>query len=521
MTSDDDLSDELLALAGQDNKPRKKRQASASKPGASKRRKQEAIADSDDEEPESEEDESNPYPLEGKYKDEYDRQTLLELPEIEREGILSTRLEERQRLMDKLNLDRLIKSTQSQNAESVSKAAKRNHTATGQTNEKKKGLAALAESRRERLTNRTTTRDDEDSPSKRRSSTPSGESTDEEGQVNKVEEDDAEDPSKKQDITSCADLEKIRLTRDTLAKFCMAPWFEDLVKEAWVRYLVGNNEGQPVYRICEVLNIGPDLVRPYKVNDQTVNQTLDLRHGTAQKCWQMDKVSNSPFTEREFARLVHACSEAKHKLPSKSKVEKKHAQITKLANQPLTESDISAIITRKNQLQQNKPNLSQLISEKSRLHQARALAAGRQEFDEVANINAQIQELEASHPELSGDRDKEEDRFARVNERNRKANIEAMRIASEVEKKRRKMLGAGDSAASSRDRTPTVDLSARVKTMPRLRHEASRPDTPVGGTPASKPPKPTEVVSAFATVPSAKTGIDLVATSMEIDLGDF
>jgi len=318
-------------------------------------------------------------------------------------------------------------------------------------------------------------------------------------------------------------LEKIRLTRDMLAKFCMAPWFEDLVKEAWVRYLVGNNEGRPVYRICEIMNIGPDLVRPYKINDQIVNQTLDLRHGSATKCWQMDKVSNSPFTEREFTRLMHACSEAKQKLPSKSKVDKKHAQINKFANQPLTESDISAIITRKNQLQQNKPNLTQLISEKSRLHQARALAAGRQEFDEVANINAQIQELEASYPELSGDKDKEEDRFARVNERNRKANIEAMRIASETEKKRRKMIGFGDSAASSRDRTPTVDLSARVKTMPRLRHEASRPDTPVGGTPAPKPQNPTEIVSAFTTthVSSAKTGVDLVATSMEIDLGDF
>ena len=30
--------------------------------------------DSDDEEPESEEDESNPYPLEGKYRDEQDKQ---------------------------------------------------------------------------------------------------------------------------------------------------------------------------------------------------------------------------------------------------------------------------------------------------------------------------------------------------------------------------------------------------------------------------------------------------------------
>lgn len=66
------------------------------------------------------------------------------------------------------------------------------------------------------------------------------------------------------------DLEKIRLTRDMLAKYCMAPWFEDYVKGdishlsqlsrplaemyagAWVRYLIGSEGGQPVYRICEI-----------------------------------------------------------------------------------------------------------------------------------------------------------------------------------------------------------------------------------------------------------------------------
>ena len=48
-------------------------------------------------------------------------------------------------------------------------------------------------------------------------------------------------------------------------------------------------------------DIGADLVKPYKVNNQMIDQSLELKHGSACKTWNMDKVSNSPFT------LVRAC----------------------------------------------------------------------------------------------------------------------------------------------------------------------------------------------------------------------
>ena len=42
-------------------------------------------------------------------------------------------------------------------------------------------------------------------------------------------------------------------------------------------------------------DLGPDLVKPYKINDKTVNQALELRHGKSVRLFNMDKVSNSPF----------------------------------------------------------------------------------------------------------------------------------------------------------------------------------------------------------------------------------
>lgn len=48
------------------------------------------------------------------------------------------------------------------------------------------------------------------------------------------------------------DFNRTRLTRDMVAKWCMHSWFEEYVTGTWVRYLIGNENGIPVYRICEI-----------------------------------------------------------------------------------------------------------------------------------------------------------------------------------------------------------------------------------------------------------------------------
>lgn len=53
----------------------------------------------------------NPYPLEGKYKDEDDRDYLLNLAEIEREEIIAARLEEHQQFVDRQQLAALYSRT--------------------------------------------------------------------------------------------------------------------------------------------------------------------------------------------------------------------------------------------------------------------------------------------------------------------------------------------------------------------------------------------------------------------------
>lgn len=42
-------------------------------------------------------------------------------------------------------------------------------------------------------------------------------------------------------------------------------------------------------------DLGANLTRPYKINERTVNQTLELKHGKSVKAFYMDKVSNAAF----------------------------------------------------------------------------------------------------------------------------------------------------------------------------------------------------------------------------------
>jgi DNA polymerase elongation subunit (family B) len=78
------------------------------------------------------------------------------------------------------------------------------------------------------------------SPKRDRSSSPMDMETsseeEEDGQISKFEEEEEKEKklygkqSPEDDKITLEDLQKVQLTRDMLAKHCMAPWFEDYVK---------------------------------------------------------------------------------------------------------------------------------------------------------------------------------------------------------------------------------------------------------------------------------------------------
>lgn len=89
------------------------------------------------------------------------------------------------------------------------------------------------------------------------------------------------------------------------------------------------------------------------------------------------------------------------------------------------------------QMMSSKQSAASVRIQKSRLTQARTLAFRRQDMAEVRSIDAQLAELNAANPEMERE-DTTTDIMAMVNERNRKANLEATRKAEQMETERRK-----------------------------------------------------------------------------------
>jgi RNA polymerase-associated protein RTF1 len=187
------------------------------------------------------------------------------------------------------------------------------------------------------------------------------------------------------------------------------------------------------------------------------------------------------------------------------------------------------MLARKNQINSTKHSAAWLTMEKSRLNQARTLAYRRQDYAEMATIDTQLAELTASMPVTQVREDDKTDILAKVNERNRKANVEAVRKAEQMEadRKRRERRLAAAARASSSPAPSTLAVKNGISRFVSaanapnvLAHPfaRSRPATPsVNG----KPTAGTSPTSALSKVKAVEISFEASIAAVEVDLGDF
>ncbi|KAJ6449901.1 hypothetical protein C8R45DRAFT_1044297 [Mycena sanguinolenta] len=554
-----EIDDELLELVGGSSDKEKEKQASRkrscdgaangkSKAGSSGKpsKKRKVAADSDNE-PESEEGEDDAgelYPLEGKYIDEEDRAALLAKPEVECEEILTARLDEVERIRDWKHIDKL-RAQQLAGVVPVENEAKRAPRVTGKDKTKDKTLSALKAKRKAKDEKKQRNRG---ASPKQRSSSPmdmdmsESESDDEDGQISKLDQEDErlfgkkpqskDDKEKEQDgLLTSEYLLKIALTRDALVKHTVSPWFEQIVTRAWVRYCIGQDpdkNGEQIYRVCQVIHFAP-APKPYKLaENKMVNEVFVLKHGKVEWQWPMDCVSNSPWTQDEFKRMMDTCATEKVQLPSRKEVDNRFNEMQDLITKPVTDDDITAMLARKRQAASSGTSTPLSIAERARLTAQRTLAQWREDFDEVRKIDEQ---LAALAPPNAGTRapgeEEPADRLARMNERNRKANQEAVPKAEQAATERKRL----ERKKGVVNGEKPFDPSARLRTVPRLFESATptpRPSTPnpmalglpgagaKAGTSPSATPKPLNGAPEKTFEASIIESIEI-----EIDLGDF
>ncbi|GAA5849552.1 hypothetical protein JCM8547_000494 [Rhodosporidiobolus lusitaniae] len=460
--------------------------------------------------------EDNPYPIEGVFKDEADRKRIMAMTEVEREDIIGTRKDEmsarqmRKEVAKMANksggraaaADDSSKAEAEESEEEYEARETRSRKTTGTSKSKSEGIEKLKRSRAEKGKKKEKKVDSDDDDyeegGKRRTRSSrqddsSGSDMDQSGSDEEVRTDKKKGKGKKDsyDPASPEDLRKITVTRSKLAEMVVAPWFADWVEGAWVRYSVGpDHTGEMQYRLCQVIGV-EEGSRPYRFDNVTTELLLNLQHGKSKKLFEMNAVSNSTFTDREYARVYQSCKVEGEGMPTPKEAAKTMDQLEKRSSYTLTEEDLAKQLAKKGL----KKGGAQL---KAQLRMERDLAVTSGDKDRLAEIDAQLAEIDKP---AGGARET----AAMLNERNRLSNREEVRRAEargqEERRKQQEALAKGDPSVK-------VDASARVKTVPRMQYE-SRTNTPNPGTPiGSGRATPVNVpgAAAAAGTPKAKGG---------------
>ncbi len=113
------------------------------------------------------------------------------------------------------------------------------------------------------------------------------------------------DSRKQQPINSKEELNRVKLSRFRIEKWCHAPFFKKIACGCFVRIGIGMNAGTSIYRVAEVLDV-VETAKVYTLGTTKTNKGFKLRHGEDERTYRLEFVSNQLFTDNEFTRWKEA-----------------------------------------------------------------------------------------------------------------------------------------------------------------------------------------------------------------------
>lgn len=273
--------------------------------------------------------------------------------------------------------------------------------------------------------------DSEDKRSGRRSSTSSRSSSDSE--TDGAERTTVSTPTTKKPpyITTKEELNKLRISRHKMERFLPLPFFDQLVTNCFVRITIGNNSAnnQPVYRCAEIIGV-VETAKIYSLGRHRTNKGLRLRHGSADRVFRLEFISNQDITDSEFAKWKEVCATSSIEMPTLDTIERKQAEMKEALVYEFKDEDVQKIIEEKNRFRKHPTNYAM---KKTCLMKERHAAILRGEDDLARDLSQQIEELEERASELDKKRSSSISLISYINDRNRKRNIEEAEKAIEEE----------------------------------------------------------------------------------------
>ncbi|KPJ02036.1 PREDICTED: RNA polymerase-associated protein Rtf1 [Papilio xuthus] len=215
-------------------------------------------------------------------------------------------------------------------------------------------------------------------------------------------------------------INKLRLSRFKLERLVHLPFFARVVTGCFVRIGIGNNNGNPVYRVAEIIDVY-ETAKVYNLGNTRTNKGLKLRHGTQDRVFRLEFVSNQEFTDNEFVKWHKAIKDANKKPPTMDFVRNKISEVKEALMYEFKEEDIEKIVAEKERFRSHPTNYAM---KKTQLMKERDVAQLRGDDELVMDLNAKIQELEDRASQLDKTRTSSIQSISYINNRNRKLNVE-------------------------------------------------------------------------------------------------
>jgi len=209
----------------------------------------------------------------------------------------------------------------------------------------------------------------------------------------------------------------MKLSRFKMEKWCHAPFFSLVAKGAFVRINIGQNSGSPVYRIGEILDV-VETSKVYQLGNTRTNKGLKLRHGTNERVFRLEYVSNSPVSDQEFKRWRETLIKQNIPLPTMEDVENKTKLIQKYTNYSLNEQDIDKIVQEKKRFRKTPINYA--VKKKSTLSSEIDKAKDEANTELADELTKQLIEIEERASELDRNRSVSISVISQINRRNRR-----------------------------------------------------------------------------------------------------
>ncbi|XP_057315858.1 RNA polymerase-associated protein RTF1 homolog [Hydractinia symbiolongicarpus] len=285
--------------------------------------------------------------------------------------------------------------------------------------EKKEKMEALM-SKKEPLTTKDVYSDDDDDEEEDDEDNNKEEEDSDKSSVEFASDDeDAEEERLSQQIETREQLEDIRLSRHKLEQWVHLPFFTRVISGCFLRMGIGNHDGRAIYRVAEIIDV-TETSKVYNLGKTRTNKGVKVRHGLQERIFRMEYVSNQAFTDSEFQKWKEEMKLVELPLPTLRQVKEKSADISTSKAYSYKDDDIEAIVKEKNKFRKNPFNYA---VKKNRLIREKEIAEQTNDYKKLEKVKGELDELEERAQMLDKKRSGALSNVSFINERNRKKNV--------------------------------------------------------------------------------------------------